>query len=108
MHHPTALIPRPSAALAEHRDVIWAVLADYGVVAAGVFGSVARGEDGPESDLDLIVRFAPGRPRDVIRLADALFDLVGTRVDVVDQEAVWARAKATGIGMSILSETVPL
>jgi hypothetical protein len=56
---------------------------------------------------DLIVAFAPGRRRDVIRLTDALIDLTGTMVDVVDEQAVWARAKETGIGASILSETMP-
>ena len=32
----------------------------YGVVELAVFGSVARGEEGPESDVDVVVEFAPG------------------------------------------------
>lgn len=98
----------PSSVLEAQRDSIRATLAEYGVVAAGVFGSAARGEDTPGSDLDLIVEFAPGRRRDVIRLTDALIELTGVPVDVVDQETVRARVRATGIGSSILQDTVPL
>ena len=32
------------------------VLSEYGITYAGVFGSVARGEDRPESDIDILVR----------------------------------------------------
>ncbi|MEQ1618868.1 MAG: nucleotidyltransferase family protein [Terricaulis sp.] len=32
----------------------------YGVVRLGLFGSVARGEAAPESDVDLVAEFAPG------------------------------------------------
>jgi predicted nucleotidyltransferase len=31
----------------------------YGVARVGVFGSVARGEAGPESDVDVLVEFKP-------------------------------------------------
>ncbi|WP_291053937.1 nucleotidyltransferase domain-containing protein [Herbiconiux sp.] len=99
---------RPSAVLGERRDAIRQQLAEHGVVSAGVFGSVARGEDTTESDLDLIVEFGPGHARDVIGLEAALLELLGTTVDVVDARAVWSRAKATGLGYSILRETVPL
>ena len=33
---------------------------DYGVARIGLFGSVARDEASPESDVDLVVEFAPG------------------------------------------------
>ena len=32
----------------------------FGVARIGIFGSVARGEDRPESDVDILVEFAPG------------------------------------------------
>ena len=35
------------------------VFAEFGVAYAAVFGSVARGEDGPESDVDILVRAGP-------------------------------------------------
>lgn len=37
------------------------ILREHGVVQASVFGSYARGEAGPESDLDLLVKLGPGR-----------------------------------------------
>jgi predicted nucleotidyltransferase len=45
----------------------------HGVTAVWVFGSVSRSQDGPESDLDLLVRLEPSR---------TLFDLSGFRLDV--------------------------
>jgi predicted nucleotidyltransferase len=32
----------------------------YGVNTIGLFGSVARGEDSPESDIDILISFMPG------------------------------------------------
>jgi uncharacterized protein len=46
-----------------------------GVVRAGVFGSVARGEDTPESDVDFLVEFEEGR---------TLLDLSGLRLDLIE------------------------
>lgn len=84
------------------------VLARYDVAAAGVFGSVARGQAGESSDLDLIVQFSPGAKRDLIRLGEELSLVTGVSVDVVDADVVQERARRTGVGLSILAETVPL
>lgn len=49
-----------------------------------VFGSVARGEDTPDSDIDFLVQFTPGASlMDLVRLQDELEALLGCRVDVV-------------------------
>jgi predicted nucleotidyltransferase len=98
----------PGAVLKLRREDVRAVLRRFGVVSAGVFGSVARGQDQFGSDLDLIVLFGAGRSRDVIGLTDELVELLGIDVDVVDHQSVWKRAQETGIGTSILLETVPL
>lgn len=98
----------PRYLLGEFRDDIRAKLREYGVVQAGVFGSTARGEDRPGSDLDLIVEFEPGRKRDVMSLTSALEDLTGLHVDIVDYEVVSSRVKRTGLGSTILRDTVPL
>ena len=45
------------------------------MVRAGVFGSVARGEDTPESDVDFLVEFEDGR---------TLLDLSGLRLDLIE------------------------
>lgn len=41
-------------------DLIGPLLRRSGVRSAAVFGSTARGEAGPDSDLDLLVEFGPG------------------------------------------------
>ena len=104
----TAGEARPSEVLAHKREAVRARLSEFGVVSAGVFGSVARGEDTLASDLDLIVDFEPAHERDLVGLELALLELLGTPVDVVDARSVWARAKSTGVGYTILNETVPL
>ena len=60
-----------------------------GIVAAYLFGSVARGQQRPDSDVDVGVLFAAGRPKsleDLDRLAqlqDELAALLHRRVDLV-------------------------
>lgn len=49
-----------------------------------VFGSVARGEDGPESDIDLLVDLAPKVSLIGLgQVQDAMESILGRRVDVV-------------------------
>ena len=51
---------------------------------AALFGSVARGDDTPESDIDFLVEFVPGSSLfDLMDLQEALQQLVGVAVDVV-------------------------
>lgn len=49
----------PGVILERERDAIRAALAARGVERAGVFGSVTRGEDTADSDLDVIVPSVP-------------------------------------------------
>lgn len=47
-----------------------------------LFGSAARGDAGPESDIDLLVEFEPGRAPsliEMVRLKDALSEMLGGR-----------------------------
>lgn len=49
-----------------------------------MFGSVARGDDTPESDIDFLVEFEPGSSLfDLMDLQEALGQLLGVPVDVV-------------------------
>ncbi|MCZ7628468.1 MAG: nucleotidyltransferase domain-containing protein [Microthrixaceae bacterium] len=49
-----------------------------------LFGSVARGDDKPESDIDFLVEFEPGSSLfDLMDLQEALEQLLGVSVDVV-------------------------
>lgn len=62
---------------------------DFGVSALYVFGSVARGEATPESDVDLLVDF-DGRPTfaKFMDLKALLEDALGVRVDLVTRPAL--------------------
>ena len=57
-----------------------------------VFGSVARGEARPDSDLDLLVDFEPGSSLlDHVGLFQDLEELFGVGVDVVARSALKPR-----------------
>jgi predicted nucleotidyltransferase len=80
---------RPSEALREKRDQALAILRRYGAEDVRVFGSVARATDRDGSDLDLLVRFAPGTSLlDFSALHLDLEDLLGCRVEVVAEKAL--------------------
>ncbi|MDT5294587.1 MAG: uncharacterized protein QOJ76_1467 [Acidobacteriota bacterium] len=52
----------------------------FGVGRFGLFGSFARGEPNGESDVDLLVEFAPGQKSfDFMRLADFLEEILGRK-----------------------------
>ena len=70
--------------LAELRDPITAAARRRGARDVRVFGSVARGEERPDSDVDLLVALEPGRTLlDLARLELELEELLGRPVDVV-------------------------
>lgn len=76
--------PRPSFVLAQHRAAILRLAAGHKALDVKVFGSVARGEDGPGSDIDLLVTFRPDASLfDQIALTQAVEDLVGLPVDII-------------------------
>lgn len=75
--------------LQEKREEILALAAKHKAKHVRVFGSVARGEDGPESDVDFLVDFEDGtRLMEKLRLMVELEDLLGRRVDVVSEPAL--------------------
>ena len=88
----------------EHRDEILRVASRHGVGNVLLFGSVARGEDTPESDVDLLVDVTgdttPWFPGSLI--AD-LEQLLGQRVQVVIR-----RSLSPLIRDAVLREAVPL
>lgn len=76
--------PRPSTVLERHREAIRALAAQHKALDVKVFGSVARGEDLPGSDLDLLVTFSPDASLfDLTSLADDVEELIGVHVDVI-------------------------
>lgn len=71
------------------RDDILKIAAEHGASNVRVFGSVARGEAGPSSDLDLLVEFDLDRSLfDHVALIQDLEDLLGRKVDVVTEDSL--------------------
>jgi len=68
----------------------------YGVKELSLFGSAARGEMGPESDIDIMVEFEPGVRIGLVRfesLIDELESIAGRKVDLVTKRGLkpWVR-----------------
>jgi uncharacterized protein len=83
---------RPSTILATHRDAVLALADANKAVDIRIFGSVARQEDTPDSDIDILVRFRDGASLlDQSNLTIELCDLLGVRVDVVSEAGLTDR-----------------
>ncbi|MDO8753498.1 MAG: nucleotidyltransferase family protein [Anaerolineales bacterium] len=90
--------------LKSRRKEILALAARNGAINVRVFGSVARDENGPDSDIDFLVNLEAGRSLlDQARLLRELQSLLGTRVDVMTEAGLRPRIKA-----QILREARPL
>jgi predicted nucleotidyltransferase len=75
---------KPSEALARHRIKIREAAGRFPVANPRVFGSVARGHDQSNSDLDILVDALPGATMfDLGGLQFELEELLGCRVDVL-------------------------
>ena len=67
------------------RDEIYAVARAHKAEKLWVFGSCARKEETPESDVDFLVEFVPATTIfDYVKLKDSLSQVLGRNVDVVD------------------------
>lgn len=70
--------------LQQTRDEIIRIAARHGARNVRLFGSVARGDDRPESDLDLLVEMDADRSLlDLVGLGQELEELLHCRVDVL-------------------------
>jgi predicted nucleotidyltransferase len=92
------------ALLNEKREEILRLAARHGAHNLRVFGSAARGEAGPDSDVDFLVELDPDRSLlDLGSLLMDLQDLLGRKVDLVTEKALhWY------VRDRILREAVPL
>jgi predicted nucleotidyltransferase len=86
------------------RHEILRIAATHGARNVRLFGSVARGDDHPGSDLDLLVDMESGRSLlDLVGLGQDLEDLLNRKVDVLTDTSVHPALRA-----KILAEARPL
>ncbi len=90
--------------LQEKREEILSLASKHGAFNVRIFGSVVRGEDRPDSDVDFLVELEADRSLlDRVALIQDLEDLLGRKVDVATVKGlrdVWRDR--------ILKEAVPL
>lgn len=76
----------------------------HGIRNIRVFGSFARGEAEPESDLDLLVEYVPGQGGFAfVDFCDQVEELLGRKVDVVTEKSLHPLLRD-----KILARAVPL
>ena len=95
---------RPSELLATRREEVLELIRRHGGSNVVVFGSVARGEDTEDSDIDLLCDLPPGT---------SLFDLAGIQIDLEDLLGVKVdlgtpRSLRGRIRNQVLAEAKPL
>lgn len=89
--------------VAEKRDDVLAIVRRHRGQSVVLFGSVARGEETSESDVDLLVEFDEGSSLfDLLHMQDELSELLGCSVDVVSTGALKDRDQ------HLRAEAVPL
>ncbi len=90
--------------LQEKREEILRIAAQHGASNVRIFGSVARGEAKPDSDVDFLVELESSRSLlDHVALIQDLEDLLGTKVDVATDKGLRERVRDR-----ILKEALPL
>jgi predicted nucleotidyltransferase len=96
---------RPLRELVEaRRDEIKAIVARHHGRSVAVFGSVARGDERPCSDIDFLVELSPNaRPFEILALGAELEEALGVKVDVGTPESLRERLRG-----EVLAEAVPL
>ena len=75
--------------LKDKRNAVLAIALKHGAKNVRVFGSLARGEAGAQSDVDMLVKMEKGRSLlDLVALDDELEALLGCKVDVLSENGV--------------------
>ena len=78
----------------EIKHKIVPILKQGGVNKAAIFGSVARGEERPDSDIDILVEISkPYGLFEFVNIKHSLEDALDKKVDLVDYQAIKPRIK---------------
>lgn len=97
-------MPKVDQVLKGKRNEVLRIAALHGAENLRIFGSAARGEVGPDSDIDVLLDLEPGRSLlDLSGLLLELQDLLGCKVDVVTEKGLRPRIRDR-----VLREAVPL
>ena len=95
-----AVLPIPGSKVEELRRIG----ERHGIEQIRVFGSCARGEAGPQSDVDLLIRLRPGHGfPDFMAFCDEAEAVLGRHVDVVTEDGL-----SPYIRERVLAEAIPL
>ena len=87
----------------QQRNAILALTAQHEVSNVRVFGSVARGAAGPDSDVDFLIDVPSGTGWKWFYLWDELEALLGRKVDLIPSDSLRASIRET-----VLREAVAL
>lgn len=71
-------------------------LREAGIVRLSLFGSTARGQAGPDSDVDLLAAFDNSRRLsllDVIHMENQISDLLGCKIDLIEEGTLKPRVQ---------------
>jgi predicted nucleotidyltransferase len=80
--------------LDKNKQQILKYASENGIKNVRLFGSVVRGQDHLDSDIDLLVEIEDGRSLfDLIRFKQSVEELLGRKVDVVSDQAVHSTLK---------------
>jgi hypothetical protein len=95
---------RPSEVLPRHREAIRRIVLDSGMANPRLFGSIVHGDDGEDSDLDLLVDPSPETSLlDIAKLQIELEAAVGVKVDLRTPKFL-----PTTFRDKVLAEAVPI
>lgn len=73
----------------EIKDPIITILRGYGAIKISIFGSFARGEERPESDIDIIVRFdKPKSLLQLIHIEEEIKNAVQHNIDLLTENSI--------------------
>ena len=87
------IVTRPTATslLARLKEAMPEIQERYKVRSMALFGSCARGDCKPDSDVDIVVEVDPSIGLEFVSLAEVLQDLLGRQVDLVSRRAISPR-----------------
>lgn len=91
----SSVAPVQQVGLGVDGDEVARICRRYGIARLEIFGSVGRGDAGPDSDVDLLYELAPGARLgwEIEEVVGELAAVIGRRVDLVSRRALHERLR---------------